>query len=55
MCIGIVVACVRMDKLDSSAYEAAFHSIFTHTKKNHPEFDVGKTQKGIVMTGLIHK
>ena len=42
------MAHVRMDKLDSSAYEAAFHSIFTHTKKNHPEFDVGKTLKGIV-------
>ena len=42
------MACVRMDKLDSSAYEAAFHSIFTDTKKNHPEFDVGKTLKGIV-------
>ena len=42
------MARVRMDKLDSSAYEAAFHSIFTHTKKNHPEFDVGKTMKGIV-------
>ena len=42
------MARVRMDKLDSSAYEAAFHSIFTHTKKNHPEFDVGKTLKGIV-------
>ena len=42
------MARVRMDKLDAPAYKAAFDSIFTHTKKNHPGFSVGKTLKGII-------
>ena len=45
---GLVVARVRMNKLDASAYKQAFESIFTHVKKLHPIFDVGKTLKGII-------
>ena len=39
---------MRMDKLDAQAYKAAFDSIFTQVKKNHPKFGVGKTLKGII-------
>ena len=46
--IGAVVARVRMSKLDAQAYEAAFNSIFSHVKKNHPGFRVGKSLKGII-------
>lgn len=45
---GAVVARVRMNKLDASAYKCAFEAIFGQVKKRHPEFGVGKSLKGII-------
>ena len=44
----MVVARVRMNKLDASAYSQAFKAIFGEVQKKHPDFGVGKTLKGIV-------
>ena len=46
--VGAVVARVRMNKLDASAYRHAFEAIFNQVKKNHPEFGVCKTLEGII-------
>ena len=44
----MVVARVRMNKLDASAYSQAFQAIFGEVHKKHPAFGVGKTLKGII-------
>ncbi len=44
----MVVARVRMDKLDAPAYTAVFRAIFSSVKSEYSDFEVGKTLKGIV-------
>ena len=41
------MAQVRLNKLDSDAYEQAFRATFNQVKEDHPEFAVGHTLKGI--------
>ena len=43
------MARVRLNKLDSKAYEQAFRATFDQVKEDHPEFMVGQTLKGIVL------
>ena len=45
---GVVVARVRMNKLDTLAYKHAFEAIFKQAQKQDPNFGVGKTLKGII-------
>lgn len=37
-----------MNKLDATAYSNAFSAIFSEIKKEHSDFGVAKTLKGIV-------
>jgi len=48
MAEAVVVARVRMSKLDADAYKCASEAIFEQIKAHHPEFRVGKSLKGII-------
>ena len=37
-----------MNKLTAEAYREAFKAAFSAVKSDHPEFEVGKTQQGIL-------
>ena len=45
---GMIVARVRLNKLDATAYSTCFSALFRKVKELHPEFDVGKMLQGIL-------
>ena len=45
----VVVSHVRMDKQDGNAYALAFSKTFQKCKVDHPDFEPGKTLKGVVV------
>ena len=45
----VVVSRVRMDKQDGNAYALAFSKTFKKCKADHPDFEPGKTLKGVVV------
>ena len=45
----VVVSRVRMDKQDGNAYALAFSKTFQKYKADHPDFEPGKTLKGVVV------
>ena len=46
--VGVVVACVRLNKLNADAYRQAFKAVFNQVKKYYKGFEVGKTLNGII-------
>ena len=44
----MIVARIRLNRLDASAYETCFGALFKRVKELHPEFSVGKTLLGIL-------
>ena len=44
----MVVARVRLNRLDTAAYTECFRTIFSAVREDHPSFAVGKTLLGII-------
>ena len=45
----MVVARVRMTKLDANAYGQVLQAIFSSVKQDHPSFSVGNTLLGVIV------
>ena len=46
--LGMVVARVRLNRVDTFAYEQCFRVLFEAVKEDHPKFAVGESLLGIV-------
>ena len=44
----MVVARVRLNRLDADSYSQCFKAIFHQVSKDHPTFKVGKSLNGII-------
>ena len=46
--LGMTVARVRLNRLDTEAYSKCFQTVFSTVRQDHPQFRVGKMLVGII-------